>query len=329
MSRNHPNSRVVEMTMNVVISKSAMQPVICPSVPTTLKVVGRDEYWLQDWIVADPKRLGLGQVVIKAKELRQYAGKGGRLDILAYDAALDTYYEVEVMLGECDADHGFRALDYWARERIRNPNARHVAVIVAEDLSGRYRTVIETLAQQLPPIAIEIRTLLVHADPHVATTFPVIFAQPDDFVLRPVDEPETEDKLAAPNDEASWQAAKPEFAKFAREMHKLCFEKIGMTTIDFSAKSYVALKKGKRAWLPMWPRANGAYVYIAGGHGGAVDQPSDFFATIKEELAPLGIEPSWSFKYNAGANPIAFPITFQHANHSKMVEILKQAYNLA
>jgi hypothetical protein len=317
------------MTMNVVISKSAMQPVICSSVPTTLKVVGRDEYWLQDWIVADPKRLGLGQVVIKAKELRQHAGKGGRLDILAYDAALDTYYEVEVMLGECDADHGFRALDYWARERIRNPNARHVAVIVAEDLSGRYRTVIETLAQQLPLIAIEIRTLLVHADPPVATTFPVIFAQPDDFVLRPADEPVTEDKLAAPNDEASWQAAKPEFAKFAREMHKLCSEKIGPTTIDFSAKSYVALKKGKRAWLPMWPRANGAYVYIAGGHGGAVDQPSDFFATIKEELAPLGIEPSWSFKYNAGANPIAFPITFQHANHSKMVEILEQAYSLA
>jgi hypothetical protein len=81
------------------------------------------------------------------------------------------------MLGECDADRGFRALDYWARERVRNPNARHVAVIVAEDLSGRYRTVIETLAQHLPLIAIEIRTLLVKSDPPVATTFPIIVAQ--------------------------------------------------------------------------------------------------------------------------------------------------------
>jgi hypothetical protein len=311
------------------VEKTETQPTLCPSLPTTLKAVGCDEHWLQDWIAADPTRLGLGQVTIKAKELRQYGGKGGRLDILAYDAALDTYYEVEVMLGECDADHGFRTLDYWARERVRNPNARHVAVIVAEDLSGRYRTVIETLAQQLPLIAIEIRTLLVKSDPPVATTFPVIFAQPDDLVLRPADEPETADKPSVPNDEASWQAAKPEFAKFAREMHKLCTEKIGPSTIDFSAKSYVALKKGKRAWLPMWPRAQGAYVYIPGGPGSAVDQPSDFFAKVKEELTPLGIEPSWSFKYNAGANPIAFPIAFEHATHSKVVEVLEQAYALA
>lgn len=259
------------------VQRTEHQPIIYPNLPTTLKAVGRDEYWLQDWIVADPIRLGLGQVTIKAKELRHYSSKGGRLDILAYDAALDTYYEVEVMLGECDADHGFRALDYWARERVRNPNARHIAVIVAEDLSGRYRTVIETLAQQLPLIAIEIRTLLIKSDPPAATAFPVIFAQPDDFVLRPADEPDAVEKPNAPNDEASWQDARPDFAKLAREMYKICNEKIGPSTIDFSAKSYIALKKGKRAWLPMWPRTNGAYVYIPGGPGGAGDQPSDFF----------------------------------------------------
>lgn len=268
-------------------------------------------------------------MTIKAKELRHYGAKGGRLDILAYDAALDTYYEVEVMLGECDADHGFRTLDYWARERVRNPNARHVAVIAAEDLSGRYPTVIETLAQHLPLIAVEIRTLLVKSDPPVATTFPVIFAQPDDLVLKPADDPGSEAKDGAPNDEASWQAGRPEFTKFARDMHKLCNEKIGPTSIDFSAKSYIALKKGKRAWLPMWPRKDGAYVYVAGGEGGASDQPSDFYATVTDELAPLGIEPSWSFKYNAGANPIAFSITFQNATHSKILEVLNKAYSLS
>ena len=223
--------------MNEVANKIAVQPTIYPSLPTTLKAVGCNEYWLQDWIVADPTRLGLGQVTIKAKELRQHAAKGGRLDILAYDAALDTYYEVEVMLGECDADHGFRVLDYWARERVRSPNARHVAVIVAEDLSGRYRTVIETLAQQLPFIAIEIRTLLIKFDPPVATTFPVMFAQPDDLVLRPADEPEGEVKSVAHNDEASWQAARPDFAKFPRDMHKFCTEKIGPSSINFSARA--------------------------------------------------------------------------------------------
>jgi hypothetical protein len=147
--------------------------------------------------------------------------------------------------------------------------------------------------------------------------------------LRPPDDPEPDEKAGALNDEASWQAAKPEFTIFAREVHKLCLEKIGPSTIDFSAKSYVALKKGKRAWLPMWPRKDGAYVYIPGGPGGAADQPSDFFARVKEQLAPLGIEPSWSFKYNGGANPIAFTIAYGHSSHSKIVEILEEAYSLA
>jgi len=62
-------------------------------------------------------------------------------------------------------------------------------------------------------------------------------------------------------------------------------------------------------------------------HGG--DQPSDFYATVKDELTPLGIEPSWSFKYNGGANPIAFSITFQNATHSKILELLSEAYSLS
>jgi hypothetical protein len=79
----------------------------------------------------------------------------------------------------------------------------------------------------------------------------------------------------------------------------------------------------------MWPRKDGAYVYIPGGSGGTIDQPSDFFAKVKEELAPLGIEPSWSFKYNSGANPIAFLIGFGQASHSKVLEVLEQAYAFA
>ena len=91
---------------------------------TTLKAVEKDEKWLHDWLVHDPKRLGIGNVVIKAKELRHYSGKGGRLDILAYNASLDTYYETEVMLSECDADHGFRVLDNGTRRRILDNGTR-------------------------------------------------------------------------------------------------------------------------------------------------------------------------------------------------------------
>ena len=100
---------------------------IVESAYTTLRVIGKDERWLHKWIKEKPSRLGLGDLTIKRSELSHYKNRGGRLDILAYRADLDTYYEIEVMLGECDADHGFRTLDYWARERLRNPNARHGA----------------------------------------------------------------------------------------------------------------------------------------------------------------------------------------------------------
>ncbi len=220
------------------------------STATTLRQIGKDEKWLQDWLIADPQRLGIGNVTIKAKELRQYVGKGGRLDILAYNAAIDTYYEVEIMLGECDPDHGFRVLDYWARERLRLPNSRHVAVLMAEDLSGRYNTVIEALTQHLPLIAVELKTLQVDTEPPIATTFPVVFSQPDDLEIRPADEPEKVEGLA-PNDEEAWRANRPEFTDAAKFVYKTCLEKIGPTTIDFSAKSYISLKKGRRVWLPM------------------------------------------------------------------------------
>lgn len=34
-----------------------------------LSAIGRDEYWLQDWLTEDPSRLGIGKVVLKAKEV--------------------------------------------------------------------------------------------------------------------------------------------------------------------------------------------------------------------------------------------------------------------
>jgi predicted DCC family thiol-disulfide oxidoreductase YuxK len=45
-----------------------------------------------------------------------------------------------VQLGEIDASHSFRVFDYWARNRLRLPGKTQVAVLVAKNTSGRYRT---------------------------------------------------------------------------------------------------------------------------------------------------------------------------------------------
>jgi hypothetical protein len=50
---------------------------------------------------------------------------------------------------------------------------------------------------------------------------------------------------------------------------------------------------------------------------------------VKDALAEIGIEPSWSFKYNGGANPIAFSVPKQYLTHSKIIDILRKAYELA
>ena len=301
---------------------------------TTLKALGMNEAAIRDWLVAKPARLGLGNITIKDVEIQHSTKSGGRLDILAYDAALDTYYEIELMLGEMDADHGFRCLDYWARERIKRPNAKHVAVLVAEDLSGRYKTVVDTLPNFLPFIGIELRVLLLKEAGDVATVVPFVVAQPDDLTIAVGDEPDPgapgSDK---PNlkDREWWEAnSTPGYLAAVDGLAKLCAEKIGPSSIDYTAASYISLKKGRRCWLPMWKRANAAYVYIPGGPGGSADSPSDFYQEVKKTLQEIGLdEPSWTFKYNAGANPIGFAIPQEKVTHSLLLRVLEMAYQYA
>ena len=295
-----------------------------------LRSLGRDEKWLQQWLKEDPSRLGLGNISFKRCELIQYGGKGGRLDILAYAADIDTYYEIELMLGECDADHGFRALDYWARERLSKPNSRHVAVLVAEDLGGRYKTIIETLPEFLPFIGIEIRTLVLSHDSDIATVIPTIVAQPDDLIIKAVDEPPEDGSGASPRDEEWWKANSNEiYISTVQALAQLVNDKVGDSRIDYSAQSYISLKKGRRCWLPMWPRKDGTYVYIPTGPGGAEDQPSDFYLRVQEQLKSLGTSVSWAWGYNAGSNAIGFQILQQQVKHSMILEILQEAYEYA
>src|SRR5271170_5608241 len=87
-----------------------------------------------------------------------------------------------------------------------------------------------------PLIGVQVRTFVLKSDPQVATTFPVLISQPDDLVLRPADAPDNEDGLDS-HDEALWTADRPEFVKFARDMHRCWNEQTATTTIDSSAKS--------------------------------------------------------------------------------------------
>jgi hypothetical protein len=97
-----------------------------------------NEKWLQGQITQDAGLLGLGDLVLKDVERRQ--PRAGRLDVLLSDPETSTRYEIEIQLGATDESHIIRTLEYCDNERRRFPQYEHIAVIIAEEITGRFQT---------------------------------------------------------------------------------------------------------------------------------------------------------------------------------------------
>ena len=108
---------------------------------------------IQNFIFNDPSVLGLGDLTPIQRERIQPAG--GRLDILLADDN-GTRYEVEVQLGATDPSHIIRTIEYWDTEKKRYPQYDHCAVIVAEEITGRFMNVISLFNGSIPLIALQI-----------------------------------------------------------------------------------------------------------------------------------------------------------------------------
>ncbi|MEM9947949.1 MAG: hypothetical protein AAF810_18065, partial [Cyanobacteria bacterium P01_D01_bin.36] len=134
-----------------------------------------------------------------------------------------------------------------------------------------------------------------------------------------------------PRDREWWEAkASSAFVETVDALTKYTNEYIGPSRLDYSAQSYISLKKGRRCWLPMWPRSGGVYIYLPGGPGGTNDEPSEFYVRARKLLTEAGFEePTWTCKYNAGANPIAFAIPLEKVDHSTLHKVLTEGYEVA
>lgn len=118
----------------------------------TLNDAGFDELWLQDEICKNPSSLGLGDLILVARE--KIISSGGRLDILLQNEE-DDMYEVEVQLGDTDPSHIIRTIEYWDLIRKKYPQRQHFAVIVAEGITKRFFNVISLLSTNIPIIAVQ------------------------------------------------------------------------------------------------------------------------------------------------------------------------------
>lgn len=116
-----------------------------------------NELWVQNLIAEDPSILGLGELVLRDRE-RIQAGSG-RLDLLLQEPESASRYEVEIQVGKTDETHIIRTIEYWDLERKRFPQYEHTAVIVAEEITGRFFNVIGLFNGAIPLVAIQMQAV--------------------------------------------------------------------------------------------------------------------------------------------------------------------------
>ncbi|MCY4653888.1 MAG: hypothetical protein OXC95_12075 [Dehalococcoidia bacterium] len=157
-----------------------------------------NEKWLQERLIENPDLLGLdGELEVRDSERGQPSG--GRLDLLLADIESGIRYEVEIQLGDLDESHIIRTIEYWDIERRRYPQYEHIAVIVAEEVTGRFHNVISLLNSNgsIPLIAIQIKGVEVNG------AFTLVATRVVDLIRLGTDE---EDDAGEPVDRSSWEA---------------------------------------------------------------------------------------------------------------------------
>lgn len=116
-----------------------------------------NESAIQEFIFNNPSVLGLGDLIPIQREKIQPLG--GRLDLLLSDSDGVARYEVEIQLGATDPSHIIRTIEYWDTEKKRYPKYDHCAVIVAEEITGRFMNVISLFNGAIPLIALQMNAV--------------------------------------------------------------------------------------------------------------------------------------------------------------------------
>lgn len=164
--------------------------------PIHLKHIGISENQIQDIIAKNPTILGLGDLSYLDRERRHT--NAGRLDVLLQDTTNKKRFEVEIQLGKMDESHIIRTIEYWDIERKRYPQYKHVAVIIAEDITQRFFNVLQLFNGSIPLIALKMSAY--QFENKTFLTFTKVL---DEMVLGFVDDDETKTELA---DRTYWEA---------------------------------------------------------------------------------------------------------------------------
>ena len=100
---------------------------------------------------------------------------------------------------------------------------------------------------------------------------------------------------------------------------------LGEPRVDYRPQSYIGLRYGRRVWAPLWPRRDGAYVYLPDPDGSR-DQASLAFESFELRLQDEGLTASWTTNYNAGANPIAIRLVLADLERPVVQDLLRASH---
>ncbi len=131
---------------------------------------------------------------------------GGRLDLLLKNPADDSMYEIELQLRASDESHIIRTIEYWDNEKRRWPNRSHKAVLVAEEITGRFFNVVQLLSMAVPIIGIQANIVEVGAVRALHFT----------KVIDSYEEPEEDEGRQPTYDEKHWVETAPWTLECAR-----------------------------------------------------------------------------------------------------------------
>lgn len=267
-----------------------------------------NEAWVQDLIAADPSILGLGQLTLKAKEHRQK--RAGKLDLLLQDEDPDSNqrYEVEVQLGPTDESHIIRTIEYWDFERRRYPQYDHCAVLVAEDITGRFLNVIGLFNGTIPLVAVQMRALRVEGK------LTIVFTKVVDALSRgPVDEDEG---LQLPATREDWLRTNPDALKLADEILALARQFESALALRYNKQYLTFSKDGVRAnFISLTPKKRSLDIKIPGELG------EPLFKSLEE--AGLDVQ----FKQKDQYTRISVTAEDFNERAGLLAEVLKNAYD--
>lgn len=216
-----------------------------------------NEKMIQDYIFENPACLGLGDLSALTKEKTQPAG--GRLDLLMADDD-NTRYEIEIQLGETDPSHIIRTIEYWDTERKRYKKYDHVAVIVAEEITGRFMNVIQLFNGNIPIVALQIAAYKM-GDGELAMVFTKVLDQ--------ISSGDEEEDVYEATDRKYWEdRSTKDQLKVVDGIFEKC-EPLKEFEMKYN-KFYIGLTKNGIATNPVVFKPRKKYVYM-------------FFYRIKEE----------------------------------------------